>query len=92
MEAVIVTNLQLISFKNRWNDFTDDGRKYITAYSLKIDGITYRYQIFHLVSTTQLFKNPNTNKKSYELNMHLPMDVTNPQKTIEQFYKLLMLQ
>jgi hypothetical protein len=81
----------------------------VTAYSLKIDGELYRYQIFKkgtthspkvtyiaIESKTELYKVPLngvTTKDFYCIKGYeLPMNLTNPQQTIEQFYKILMLQ
>jgi len=92
-----ITNLRLESNKG-----------FITTYSLKIDGESYRYQIFKkgevigtyanlkLESKTELYKVPFngvTTKDFYCIkDQELPMNLTNPQQTIEQFYKILMLQ
>jgi hypothetical protein len=81
MEEVKVTGLQLM-YKN----------ERVTKYYLKIDGELYRYQTLELEPKTELFKYPSGKDFHSIKEAILPMDVTNPQKTIEQFYKTLMLQ
>ncbi len=81
MEAVKVTNLHLTKRK-------DD----IIRYSLKIDGDHYYYEIYSIIKRTELTPLKSVRNFSRIEGIIVPMDVTNPQKTIEQFYKVLMLQ
>lgn len=75
-----VTNLCLIS-QTSW----------VVVYSLKIDGIGYRYQVFKIAQDTELFQYPGA-KPFYHVKATIHMNVTDPQQTIDKFYKILMLQ
>lgn len=76
-----VTNLCLLS-KSDW----------AAKYSLKVDGMEYRYQTFNVALMTELFAFPSTKPFHQIRGKVMDMDITNPQKTIENFYKILMLQ
>jgi len=60
-----------------------------------IDGIIKRYMINYDIGNNgvSLLANWEYDSGKWDLiNIALPLDITNPIKTIEQFYKLMLLQ